>query len=229
MDNRAGEMEVFVAAVEGGGFSAAGRRLGLSPSAVSKLVARLEDRLGTRLLVRTTRTLQPTPEGELYLSRARAILSEIAETERIVTSGGGATPRGLLRVSALMAFGERYILPLIGEYRRLYPHVLLDLSLSDGVIDLVGERTDIAIRSSGALRDSALKARKLLDSHRLLVASPDYLARNGTPQTPEDLARHACLGFNIPACGPNGRFSTRQAARPCSGPLSRRSSSTPVS
>jgi DNA-binding transcriptional LysR family regulator len=198
MDNRAGEMEVFVAAVDGGGFSAAGRRLGLSPSAVSKLVARLEDRLGTRLLVRTTRMLQPTPEGELYLARARTILADITETERLITSGAEAAPRGLLRISALMAFGERYILPLIAEFRQLYPHVLLDLSLSDGVIDLVGDRTDIAIRSSGALRDSSLKARKLLDSHRLLVASPAYLAKHGVPQVPADLARHACLGFNIP-------------------------------
>ncbi|KQS67867.1 LysR family transcriptional regulator [Rhizobium sp. Leaf371] len=198
MDNRAGEMEVFVAAVDGGGFSAAGRRLGLSPSAVSKLVARLEDRLGARLLVRTTRTLQPTPEGELYLARARAILAEINETERLITSGTQAVPRGVLRVSALMAFAERHILPLIGEFRSLYPHVLIDLSLSDDVVDLVGDRTDIAIRSSGALRDSSLKTRKLLDSHRLLVASPAYLARHGTPQVPADLARHACLGFNIP-------------------------------
>ncbi|PYE36054.1 LysR family transcriptional regulator [Rhizobium sp. PP-F2F-G38] len=198
MDNRAGEMEVFVAAVDGGGFSAAGRRLGLSPSAVSKLVARLEDRLGTRLLVRTTRTLQPTPEGELYLARARAILTDINETERLIASGTQAAPRGVLRVSALMAFAERFILPLIGEFRSLYPHVLIDLSLSDDVVDLVGDRTDIAIRSSGALRDSSLKTRKLLDSHRLLVASPDYLARHGTPQVPADLARHTCLGFNIP-------------------------------
>lgn len=198
MDNRAGEMDVFVAAVDGGGFSAAGRRLGLSPSAVSKLVARLEDRLGTRLLVRTTRTLQPTPEGELYLARARAILADINETERLIASGTQAVPRGVLRVSALMAFAERFILPLIGEFRSLYPHVLIDLSLSDDVVDLVGDRTDIAIRSSGALRDSSLKARKLLDSHRLLVASPAYLARHGTPQVPADLARHTCLGFNIP-------------------------------
>ncbi|KQR77389.1 LysR family transcriptional regulator [Rhizobium sp. Leaf384] len=198
MDNRAGEMEVFVAAVDGGGFSAAARRLGLSPSAVSKLVARLEDRLGTRLLVRTTRTLQPTPEGELYLARARAILADIDDAERLVTSGAQAVPRGLLRVSALMAFAERFILPLVGEFRGLYPHVRLDLSLSDDVVDLVGDRTDIAIRSSGALRDTSLKARKLLDSHRLLVASPDYLSRHGTPQAPDDLARHACLGFNIP-------------------------------
>lgn len=198
MDNRAGEMDVFVTAVALQSFSAAGRKLKLSPSAVSKLVTRLEDRLGTRLLVRTTRALQLTPEGEVYLERARAILLDIAETERLVAGGASVVPHGLLRISALMAFAERYILPLVGEFRALYPHVLLDISLTDGVSDLVEDRTDIAIRSSGALRDSSLKARKLLDSHRLLVASPAYLARYGMPETPDDLVRHHCLGFNIP-------------------------------
>ncbi len=197
MDNRAGEMEIVVAAVEAGSFSAAGRRLGLSASAVSKLAARVERRLGTRLLVRTTRALRLTPEGEVYLARARAILSEIEETERLVSSGARAVPRGRLRVNTLMAFGERFILPLIGEFRALYPEVVLDLTFTDGVVDLVEDRTDIAIRSSGALRDSALKARKLMDSRRLLVASPAYLARRGVPETPEALDRHECLGFNI--------------------------------
>jgi len=198
MDNRAGEMDVFVTAAKLQSFSAAGRKLKLSPSAVSKLVTRLEDRLGTRLLVRTTRTLQLTPEGEVYLERAGTILADIAETERLVSGGARTVPRGLLRISALMAFSERYILPLIGEFRALYPHVVLDISLTDSVSDLVEDRTDIAIRSSGALRDSSLKARKLLDSHRLLVASPGYLTKYGMPETPEDLTRHHCLGFNIP-------------------------------
>src|SRR3954470_21053403 len=107
MDNRAGEMEVFVMAAELRSFSAAGRKLRLSPSAVSKLVTRLEDRLGTRLLVRTTRALELTPEGEIYLERARRILADILETERVVTSGGAAVPRGRLRVSASVAFGVR--------------------------------------------------------------------------------------------------------------------------
>jgi DNA-binding transcriptional LysR family regulator len=196
MDNRAGEMEVFVQAVEFGSFSAAGRRLRLSPSAVSKLVTRIEDRLGTRLLVRSTRALRLTPEGEVYLARAQRILAEIAETERVVTGGGAAAPRGRLKVTASVGFGVRYAIPLVPEFLRLYPQVELDLSLSDGVIDLIEERADVAIRS-GPLRDSSLKARKILESRRVVIASPAYLERRGIPETPDDLDRHNCLNFNF--------------------------------
>jgi len=196
MDNRAGEMEVFVLAAELKSFSAAGRKLRLSPSAVSKLVTRIEDRLGARLLVRTTRRLELTPEGEVYLGRARRILSEIAETERIVAEGAKVVPRGPLRVNASVGFGERYILPLLPAFLALYPDIELDLTLTDGVIDVIGERTDVAIRS-GPLRDSSLKARKLLESRKVVIASPDYLARHGTPQHPSDLARHNCLSFGV--------------------------------
>lgn len=194
MDNRAGEMEVFVQAAELRSFSAAGRKLGLSPSAVSKLVTRIENRLGTRLLVRSTRLLQPTPEGEVYLARARRILEEIAETERVVA--GGAAPRGRLRASCSVGFGVRYVVPLVPDFLARYPGVELDLSLTDGVIDLIEERADVAIRS-GPLRDSALKARKILDSRRVVVAAPSYLARHGTPTTPDDLEGHNCLLFNF--------------------------------
>jgi DNA-binding transcriptional LysR family regulator len=196
MDNRAGEMEVFVAAAELQSFSAAGRRLKLSPSAVSKLVTRIEDRLGTRLLVRTTRSLLLTPEGEIYLNRAQRILADIAETERLVAEGGRATPRGLLRVNASVGFGECYILPLTGEFLALYPEVRLELSLSDSLIDLIEERTDVAIRV-GPMRDSSLKARKLLDSHRITVATPGYIERRGQPKTPADLAAHNCITFTF--------------------------------
>ena len=196
MDNRAGEMEVFVLAAELKSFSAAGRKLGLSPSAVSKLVTRIEDRLGARLLVRTTRRLELTPEGEVYLGRARRILAEIAETERIVAEGAKVVPRGPLRVNASVGFGERYILPLLPDFLALYPEIELDLTLMDGVIDVIGERTDVAIRS-GPLRDSSLKARKLLDSRKVVIAAPTYLARHGAPQRPADLAAHNCLRFNF--------------------------------
>ncbi|SEG52637.1 LysR family transcriptional regulator [Bosea lathyri] len=196
MDNRAGEMDVFVAAVDAGSFSAAGRKLGLSPSAVSKLVTRIEDRLGTRLLVRTTRALQLTPEGEAYLARARRILSEIDETERALSSGVRAVPRGRLRVSVSVGFGVLHILPLVPEFLALYPEIELDLSLADEVIDLIEERADIAIRA-GALRDSRLKARKLLESRRIIIAAPAYLERHGAPRTPDDLDAHNCLRFNF--------------------------------
>ncbi|WP_134498978.1 LysR family transcriptional regulator [Microvirga pakistanensis] len=196
MDNRAGEMEVFVQAAGLGSFSAASRKLGLSPSAVSKAITRIEQRLGTRLVVRSTRALQLTPEGETYLERAQRILGEIDETERIVAGGAQAEPRGKLRVSASVGFGVRYVVPLVPDFLRRYPQVELDLSLTDGVIDLLEERADVAIRS-GALRDSSLKARKILESRRVIVASPGYLATHGTPQAPDDLDQHNCLTFNF--------------------------------
>ncbi len=196
MDNRTGEMEVFVSAAELQSFSAAGRRLKLSPSAVSKLVTRIEDRLGTRLLVRSTRTMTLTPEGEVYLDRARRILADIAETEQIVAAGGKLVPRGLLRINASLGFGERYLLPLVPEFLKLYPEVQLDISLTDGIIGLIEERTDIAIRS-GAMDDSSLKARKLLESRRVIVAAPSYLQAHGVPQSPADLADHNCFSFNF--------------------------------
>lgn len=195
MDNRAGEMQLFVLAAELRSFSAAGRQLKISPSAVSKLVSRLEGRLGTPLLVRSTRTLELTSEGEIYLRRARRILSEIEDMEELV-SGGREEARGLLRVNASVAFGERCLMPLVAGFLEAHPRVRLDLTLTDGVIDLIGERTDIAIRV-GPMRDSALKARKLFASSRTVVASPDYIARYGMPQTPDELERHQCITFNF--------------------------------
>jgi Transcriptional regulator len=196
MDNRAGEMEVFVLAAELRSFSAAGRKLKLSPSAVSKLVTRLENRLGTRLVVRSTRLLQLTPEGETYLARAQRILAEIADTEEVVSGGGRMRPRGPLVVNASVGFGERYILPLAGEFLRLYPEVQLDVTLTDDTVDLIRERIDIAIRH-GPLRDSSLMARRLGESRQVVVASPEYLARHGTPQVPEELGKHNCINFNF--------------------------------
>jgi DNA-binding transcriptional LysR family regulator len=196
MDNRAGEMQVFVLAAELKSFSAAGRRLKLSPSAVSKLVTRLEDRLGTRLVVRSTRTLQLTPEGETYLARASRILAEIADTEEMVSGGGRALPRGPLSVNASVGFGERYILPLTGEFLSLFPEVQLDITLTDDTVDLIRERVDIAIRH-GPLRDSSLMARKLGQSRQVVIASPDYIAVRGVPEVPSDLERHNCINFNF--------------------------------
>jgi DNA-binding transcriptional LysR family regulator len=155
----------------------------------------VEERLGTRLLVRSTRTLELTPEGDIYLRRARRILKEIDETEELV-AGGREEARGLLRVNSSVGFGERCILPLLGEFAERHPKVRLDLTLTDGVIDLIGERTDIAIRV-GPMRDSSLMARRLFSSRRVIVASPDYLNKHGTPKTPEDLDQHNCIGFNF--------------------------------
>ncbi len=222
MDNRAGEMEVFALAAELKSFSAAGRKLKLSPSAVSKLVTRLENRLGTRLVVRSTRLLQLTPEGETYLARAQRILAEIADTEEVVSGGGRMLPRGLLSINASVGFGERYILPLAGEFLQLFPEVQLDITLTDDVVDLIRERVDIAIRH-GPLRDSALMARKLGESRQVVIASPNYLQKQGTPETPEDLARHNCINFNFRRAVEGWPFrdpeSGRRDIRPVSGSL----------
>ncbi len=196
MDNRAGEMEVFVLAAELKSFSAAGRKLKLSPSAVSKLVTRLEDRLGTRLVVRSTRMLQLTPEGETYLARASRILAEIADTEEIVSGGGRALPRGPLSVNASVGFGELYILPMTREFQQLFPDVQLDITLTDDTVDLIRERVDIAIRH-GPLRDSSLMARKIGQTRQVVMASPGYIAEHGLPEKPADLDRHNCINFNF--------------------------------
>ncbi len=195
MDNRAGEMEAFATAIATGSFSAAARRLGLSPSAVSKIVSRIEDRLGTRLLMRSTRALTLTAEGEVYLARATRILAEIEETERVV-AGTRGEPQGRLRVSVSVGFGVMHVVPLVPRFLARFPRVELDLSLTDDVIDLFDERTDIGIRA-GPLRDSSLKARKVVQTRRVIVASPGYLERHGTPRVPRDLAAHNCLRFNF--------------------------------
>ncbi len=191
--NRSGEMEVFVRVVEEGSFSAAARRLGLTPSAVAKLIGRLEERLGVRLLARSTRSLRPTPEGDLFYEQASRILADIAEAEAGVS--GASAPRGRLRISASIPFGTHCVVPLLPEFRARFPAVTLDVALTDEVVDILAERTDVAIRH-GPLRDSGLQARKLGASRRVLIAAPAYLERRGVPRTPADLAAHDCLTFN---------------------------------
>ncbi|WP_434111200.1 LysR family transcriptional regulator [Paraburkholderia caffeinilytica] len=192
--NRSGELEVFVRAVELGGFSAAARALGMTPSAVSKLVARLEARLGARLVNRSTRNLQLTPEGCVFYERGVRVLAELDETERGAATG--AVPRGRLRVHANVPLGRHYLLPLVPEFLAAHPDITLDIVLTDQVVDLLEQRTDIALRS-GPLKDSQLVARKLGDAKMMIVGAPAYLARNGTPQTPADLAAHNRLGFGF--------------------------------
>jgi DNA-binding transcriptional LysR family regulator len=190
--NRSGEMEVFVRVVELGGFSAAARAFRMTPSAVSKLVARLEARLGVRLLNRSTRSLQLTPEGAAFHERARGVLAELDDAERSAASG--ATPAGKLRVNTNLPFGHHFLLPLVPEFLARYPQVTLDIVLTDTVVDLVADRTDVAIRA-GPLRPSSLVARKLFETRMAVVGAPDYFARHGTPATPRDLAQHNCLTF----------------------------------
>lgn len=192
--DRARELEVFAATVQRGSFSAAGRALGLTPSAVSRTIDRIEARLGVRLMLRTTRLLTLTAEGQSYLGAARRILADLDDAEREIADQGA--PRGRLRVSAALAHGRQCIVPLLGEFAALYPHILVDISLTDAIADIYGGHADVAIRF-GVLADSPLTARRVGQTGRTIVASPEYLARHGTPQVPEDLHDHNCLNFNF--------------------------------
>ncbi|MDB5686343.1 MAG: transcriptional regulator [Rhizorhabdus sp.] len=192
--NRSAEMEVFVRVVDLGGFTTAAREFRLTPSGVSKLVSRLEARLSTRLVQRSTRRLQLTPEGQAFYDRAVRILADMDEAER--EAAVGAQPRGHLRINSNVPFGMRYMMPLVPLFLERHPDITLDLILSDTVVDLMQERADIAIRV-GPLRDSGLIARKLGSSRMAVVAAPDYLARHGVPATPADLADHKGIGWTF--------------------------------
>jgi DNA-binding transcriptional LysR family regulator len=192
----ASDMRVFVRAIERGSFSAAAQELGLSPSAVSKLVSRLEDRLGVRLLMRTTRKLALTPEGEIYLARARQILADIDDAEAEVTRARGA-PRGKLRVNAGTAFGLHQLAPSLADFLARYPEIDIELSITDRLVDLADENADIAVRS-GRITDSPHVVRKIADLERVICASPAYLARHGTPKLPSDLRKHDCIVVAVP-------------------------------
>jgi DNA-binding transcriptional LysR family regulator len=184
-------MRVFVAAIDHGGFTAAAASLELTPSAVSKIIARLEDRLGVRLLNRTTRRIDLTPEGETYLSSARFILAEIDELEAAV--GQSSTrAKGLLRINTGSAFAVHALMPVLPLFLARYPEINLTIDVTDRRVDLVAERADMAIRT-GPLGDSALMARKIAEMRRVIIAAPAYLERHHRPATPADLLHHSCL------------------------------------
>lgn len=189
-----GEMRVFVRSVELGGFSAAARDLDLTPSALSKLVTRLEDRLGVRLMNRTTRKLALTPEGEAYFASAKRILADIEEAETEVTRFS-ESPKGLLRVNTGVAFGMHQLAPALPRFLERYPDIELDITVTDRLIDLMEEGADVAIRN-GHLRDSSLLARRICDLHRVICASPAYLKKHGVPRTPRDLLNHNCISIS---------------------------------
>lgn len=187
-------MEVFVRVVDLGGFSAAARSLRMTPSAVSKLIARLEARLGARLVNRSTRKLQLTPEGSAFYDRALRVLADLEEAER--SAAAGAAPRGRLRVNTNVPFGTHYLIPLLPGFLSRHPEVTVDVTLTDKIVDLLEDRSDVAIRI-GPLRSSQLVARKLGESRMMLVAAPSYLDSHGTPRHPEELVRHNLLGFGF--------------------------------
>jgi DNA-binding transcriptional LysR family regulator len=184
-------MLAFVRAVECNGFTAAARDLGVTPSAISKLVTRLERKLGVRLLQRSTRHLALTAEGEIYFERVQHIVRDIADAEADVMRFGDQ-PRGRVRVALGTAFATYALVPALPEFTARYPEITLDLIISEFPMDLVEAGLDVAIRI-GPLGDVNLIARRVGDLERVICAAPSYLRRHGAPKRPEDLARHNCL------------------------------------
>ncbi|MCB9684588.1 MAG: LysR family transcriptional regulator [Alphaproteobacteria bacterium] len=188
-----GQMHLFVKVVESGGFTTAGRELGLPKSTVSRQIARLEDRLGVRLLERTTRSLRPTEAGQAYYERCVRIVADVMDAENAVTQGQ-REPRGTLRISAPMSLGYRYLGDALGAFLRTYPQLRVEVSLSDRRVDLIDEGYDVAVRI-GVLDDSSMIARRLGPTHMSIVGAPSYFAEHGTPESPEELRHHACFQY----------------------------------
>jgi DNA-binding transcriptional LysR family regulator len=192
--DRLEELAIFVAVMEAGGLAAAARRLRRSPPAVTRALAALEDRLGVRLVERTTRRLSPTEAGRALAARARLLLNDY---DACVGGLSEAPVRGLLRVTAPVQFGHRHITPLLGGFLDAFPDMRVELILHDRNLDLIDEGLDAAVRI-GPLPDSSLLVTRVGEVRRVAVASPDYLARRGVPEKPADLAKHdTILGTSV--------------------------------
>lgn len=187
------EMRVFVATVEAGGFTAAGARLGMTKQRVSRTLIALEERLGVRLLNRTTRRLDVTELGQDFYLRAQAIITALDEAEAAITERGDAL-QGTLRMSAPVSFGMRYLGPLVASFLERHPHAKVRLDLNDRAVDLLEEGFDMAVRI-GVLADSTLRARRLVDAEMVLCCSPQYLREQGVPRNPGELSHRECLCY----------------------------------
>ncbi|MFJ4375452.1 LysR family transcriptional regulator [Pseudomonas japonica] len=187
------DMRIFSQVMESGSFTAAADKLGLSKQFVSRRLMALEERLGVRLLNRSTRRLDPTPLGQSYYESALRLLSEVEQVEQGI-AGQTSEPRGTVRVSAPLSFAVAHLGCLLPEFLQRYPQVSVEVDLSDRSVDLLGEGYDLALRI-GVLEDSTLIARRLAAIERVYCASPDYLARKGTPSRPDELASHDCLPY----------------------------------
>lgn len=197
-------MQAFVAVVDSGSFVSAAEMLDTSTAAISRQVSGLEGHLGARLLNRTTRRISLTESGHEYYSRAQSILSDLAEAEAIVGQQA-IQPKGLLRISAPLSYGIHELARLLPDFMRRYPDLKLDIDLSDRVVDLANDGIDVAIRISQSLT-SQVVARKIMPIEMILCASPDYLARKGTPKTPEEIAEHETLSYSYLSTGDNWHF-----------------------
>ncbi len=186
------QMIMFAAVVENGGFSAAARDLGLTPSAVSRQIGQLEDRLGTRLLNRSTRRISLTEVGRAFYARCADVSQGVQEAEALVLNMVDH-PQGTLKVAATVAFAKAQLLPLLPAFLARNPDLKISLDATDRVIDLVEEQVDVAIRFSEQIDDSSVVSRKLATNRRVYVAAPSYVAEHGLPRTPDDVANHNCL------------------------------------
>ncbi len=203
--DRFSALRVFAQVVESGGFSRAAERLGLSTTAVSRQVAELEAHLRTRLLNRTTRRLSLTESGQALYGRAVQLLQDLEEAEQEATQAA-ITPRGTIRLTTSVTFGARHVAPAIAGFLARHPDVKFDVQLSDRMVDLIEEGFDLAIRIGGAGSEN-LVARKLGETRLVPCAAPVYLARHGTPATPDDLARHNCFTYEY--ASPRGQWRFR--------------------
>ncbi len=195
--SRISQMHLFAQTVKEGSFSAAARHLHLTPSAVSKQIGTLEDRLGVRLLNRTTRKIQLTEAGSRYLAHCQRILNDIELAENEV-GGMRETPGGLLRVNAPVVMGARRIAPLLVEFKERYPDITVEMSATDHRVDLMESGEDVALRISEQLYDSSMIARKICTLRRIVYAAPSYLEKYGEPKHPEELVHHNCMTYNEP-------------------------------
>ena len=197
--DRLTEMEAFATVVDQGGFTDAAKKMGISKSAVSKHVSSLEARLGARLLNRTTRRVSPTEIGLAYYDRARRVLNDAGEADALVTAMQSA-PSGLLRISVATDFGVNHLSPILGDFLLEYPEITVNMVLNNRYVELISEGFDMAIRI-GELEDSTLRARKLMETTKRMIASPSYFQRYGRPMRIDDLNEHKLLHYSNQASG----------------------------
>jgi DNA-binding transcriptional LysR family regulator len=213
--DRLREMAVFIAAADTGGFAKAGARMRVSPPAVTRIIATLEDRLGVRLFTRSTRRITLTEAGRRFLEASRRVLADVESAEKDA-AGEAALPQGHLRITASATFGREVLTPIVTHFLHAHARVTASLMLLDRVVNLVEEGVDVGIRI-GDLPDSSLLARQIGEVRRVLVASPAYLASRGIPKAPADLKGHAVIAFTSLMPGRECGFAIRARAQPKAG------------